>query len=1725
MAMASDQHTVGTAVWYYDDKSIDGWVPGTVVKAEGDKLLVKTEDDSTVTLTPEQCPLQNPGALRGVEDMTTLAYLNEPSVLNNLKARYVVDDIYTYTGSILIAVNPFARLPHLYGTHMMEQYRGVNLGDLSPHVYAIADAAYQQMRRFGKSQSILVSGESGAGKTETSKLIMQYLAWMGGFSAEESEASGTRSVEQQVLESNPLLEAFGNAKTVRNDNSSRFGKFVEIQFSAAGRISGAAVRTYLLERSRVVQTNDPERNYHVFYQLCDGATPEEAELWRLQPANTFKYLNRSTCYTLPRVDNAEEYRATRRSMTLVGIPLEQQDAVFRMVAAVLHLGNLTFKEAGDQDTSTIHPDAQKHLEATAFLLGVETDGLLKALTTRTRQTVDGPIVSPIDVKAADDNRDSLAKTLYQRMFDWLVDKINSSIGQDPNAATLVGVLDIYGFEQFKENDFEQFCINLANEKLQQHFNQHVFKMEQAEYEREKIDWSYIKFVDNQDVLDLIEKPLGIIDLLDEQCRFPRATTADYANKLYTTPTVANSSRFSKPKLSQTAFTIDHYAGEVSYQTDNFLTKNRDFVVAEHQLLLEASSQSYVAQLFPPEVDTNGADPAGAKKGGKVGQGYKFSSLASRFKKQLAELMEALSRMEPHYIRCIKPNSRNRPSEFEAQNTLHQLRCGGVLEAVRISCAGYPTKQLYLDFVDHFWPLGPELLANEELDDHAVAAQLLAKTDLQGYQLGETKVFLRAGQMASLDKLRTELMNRCAITIQRHVQGFVKRRQYARTRNAAITVQAGARGMFARSEARKRRHTHAVTTVQAAVRMWRTRKQYLHTRKAIITIQSGYRGQRDRLYTKNIREHRAALAIQSAWRGHVAQKEYQHTRKSIIMTQNAWRCRMAKRKLRALKVQAKDQAKVLQDKAALEVKVKDMAGTLEMVQTQRNELKQSYKDEKAAREAAEARVTALETELEEAKALAAKQSKEEIDAMAAERDSLRTEVAAQKESATAAAAAAEEQRYSLQSELNQSKQRLQAAEKARLELEAKASTQVKDLLTRLNNAVKQRNTAREEALLAVQSLKKLEDDLESGALQPAPAAPAAPAEAPMEAGLSPGQDSGVIDRMRKYITIPNSAVPQRVDANGVPARPATAVVGTAPGVRPRENGDASGEGGLSEMDRRQRELYAKQQQLLREQRSQDQEKLLACISGDVGFHRGRPLAAMVIFRCCLQWKAFQADRTSLFDKIINTMGTQIEAQQENNACLGYWLSNTVTLLYLLQKNIKPASGGTYTSRAARSPASSRNFFGKQGSFTSFFSRQGGPAGGAPAVDGVASIHGGAAGGFRQVEAKYPALLFKQQLDAFVQKIFPMLRDNVKKEITSQLAACIHAPRTAATRGARRTTSPRTGPPSQPRSTNMQLSPHWGNILRVFDQLLETLKRNNVPSFLVKKLFQQLFSFVNVQLFNQLLLRRECCSFTNGEYVKTGLAEVETWIHGAGKEWVGDSWEELKFIRQAVTFLVIHQKDKKSLEEITNDLCPVLSVQQLYRISTMYWDDRYNTETVNHEVLARMKQLMVDNNTAASHSFLLDDDSSIPFSLDDIAALMEDKDMYTEVPVPPALKEYKSFEFLRRDLRVSQPSSRNGGSMHGGAEGGSLHGGSYAQSSSGSSTGGSVHGPSTPPSASPREGFPMGAREGYPMRTSTTFASPSGRLTTAYGARPPPPGSGAAAGSVPQQQPPPRAPSGE
>uniref|UniRef100_A0A0E0PQH6 Myosin motor domain-containing protein n=1 Tax=Oryza rufipogon TaxID=4529 RepID=A0A0E0PQH6_ORYRU len=871
---------LGSHIWL-EDKDL-AWIDGEVFRIEGQKAHIRTTNGNMVVASISDIhPKDTEVHSDGIDDMIRLSYLHEPGVLNNLSVRYAKNIIYTYTGNILIAINPFQRLPHLAEPHTMEKYKGANFGELDPHVFAIADISYRQMMNERKSNSILVSGESGAGKTETTKMLMRYLAFLGGRSR-----TGGRTVEQQVLESNPVLEAFGNAKTVRNNNSSRFGKFVEIQFDKSGKISGAAIRTYLLERSRVCQINSPERNYHCFYFLC-AAPSEEIRKYNLGDPSSFHYLNQSTCIKVDGISDNEEYLATRSAMNTVGITEQEQEAIFRVVAAVLHLGNINFVKGREVDSSVIKDEkARFHLNAAAELLMCDHGKLENALIKRKINTPEGVITTTVDPNSATVSRDGLAKQIYSRLFDWLVSRLNASIGQDENSQYLIGVLDIYGFESFKTNSFEQLCINFTNEKLQQHFNQNVFKMEQEEYNREQIDWSYIEFVDNQDVLDLIEKysgtgshigicsvvceyntvwlvtenckvgstdcyvlarkPGGIVALLDEACMFPKCTHESFSQKLY--EKFKNHKRFSKPKLSRTAFTIQHYAGEVTYQSDHFLDKNRDYVVVEHQELLNASTCSFVSGLFPSVQEEN-------TKSSK-------SSIANRFKGQLHDLMETLSSTEPHYIRCIKPNNLLKPATFENANVLHQLRCSGVLEAIRISCAGYPTRKLFRDFLQRFRIIAPDFF-KERNDEKVICQKILDKMGLQGYQIGRTKVFLRAGQMAELDARRTEVQNRAARAVQSRFRTHVAREQFLMLHNTSISFQSFVRAILACKLHLLLRKQAAALKIQKNVRCYFASKSFSELRSSAITLQTGLRA--FGAYNEYIRrkQNKASTDIQAA----------------------------------------------------------------------------------------------------------------------------------------------------------------------------------------------------------------------------------------------------------------------------------------------------------------------------------------------------------------------------------------------------------------------------------------------------------------------------------------------------------------------------------------------------------------------------------------------------------------------------------------------------------------------------------------------------------------------------------------------------------------------------------------------------------------------------------------------------------------------------------------------
>lgn len=1503
----------GSKVWVEDKNS--AWVAAEVVDFVAKQVKVLTSSGKKALASPEKLFPRDHDAEDhgGVDDMTKLTYLNEPGVLYNLERRYDLNDIYTYTGSILIAVNPFTKLPHLYNVHMMEQYKGAPFGELSPHVFAVADASYRAMMNEGQSQSILVSGESGAGKTETTKLIMQYLTYVGGRAAGDD-----RTVEQQVLESNPLLEAFGNAKTSRNDNSSRFGKFVEIQFDANGRISGAAIRTYLLERSRVVQITNPERNYHCFYQLC--ASGRDADKYKLGHPSHFHYLNQSKTYELDGVTSAEEYMKTRRAMDIVGISQDDQEAIFRTLAGILHLGNIEFSPGKEHDSSVIRdPKSSFHLHIAASLFMCDVNLLLTTLTTRTIQTREGNIVKALDCNGAVASRDALAKTVYARLFDWLVEKINRSVGQDLNSQIQIGVLDIYGFECFKYNSFEQFCINFANEKLQQHFNQHVFKMEQEEYRKEEINWSYIEFIDNQDVLDLIEKkPIGIIALLDEACMFPKSTHGTFSMKLF--QNLGTHSRLEKAKFSETDFTMSHYAGKVTYQTNTFLDKNRDYVVVEHCNLLSSSSCSFVAGLFPslPEESSRSS--------------YKFSSVASRFKQQLQALMETLNLTQPHYIRCVKPNSLNLPHKFENQSILHQLRCGGVLEAVRISLAGYPTRRTYSEFVDRFGLLAPELM-DGSCDEKAMTGRILQKLKLGNFQLGRTKVFLRAGQIGLLDSRRAEVLDSAAKRIQGRLQVFITRREFISTRAAALALQAYCRGCLARSIFAAKREAAAAISIQTYVRGWLLRHSYMQLSTAAVLLQCSIRGFSTRQKYLLTKKHRAATLIQARWRMWKVHLAFRNRQASIIAIQSIWRQKLAKRELRRLKQEANEAGALRLAKSKLEKQLEDLTWRLQLEKRLRmsNEEAKLVEISKLQRT-----MESLNLELNAAKLATVNECNKnsvlqnQLELSLKEKSSLQRELNGMDE--------LKKENVFLKSSLDSLEKKNSALE---LEL-IKAKKDNNDTIERLRQAEENSSQLQRNLQSLEEKFSNLEDEIHILRQKTLSASPKS---------NRPGFAKEISDKYSGAVVLPHS---NRKPVYETPTP--TKLISH----------------GLSD---------SRRSKLTTERNQENYEFLSRCIKEDLGFKDGKPVAACIIYKCLFHWHAFESERTAIFDYIIEGINDVLKVGDEN-VTLPYWLSNASALLCLLQRNLR--SSGFLT--ASQRSAGSSGLIGRVG-------------------QGLKSPlkYIGYEDSISHVEARYPAILFKQQLTACVEKIFGLVRDNLKKEISPLLGLCIQAPKSVRVLAGKLSRSPGSVPQQSPNS-------QWNSIIKFLDSLMSRLRGNHVPSFFIRKLITQVFSFINIQLFNSLLLRRECCTFSNGEYVKSGLAELEKWIVSATEEFAGTSWHELNYIRQAVGFLVIHQKRKKSLEEIKQDLCPVLTVRQIYRISTMYWDDKYGTQSVSNEVVAQMREILnKDSQNLTSNSFLLDDDLSIPFSTEDIYMAIPAVET-SDIDLPSVLSEYPCAQFL-------------------------------------------------------------------------------------------------------------------
>nr|GEW22493.1 myosin-1 [Tanacetum cinerariifolium] len=799
------------------------WELAKILSVSGNESLIAYSETKVLKVQSDILLPANPEILDGVDDLMQLSYLSEPSVLYNLQFRYDQDMIYSKAGSVLVAINPFKPIP-LYGDDYIEAYKRKKMD--SPHVYAIADTAIREMIRDEVNQSIVISGESGAGKTETAKIAMQYLAAVRGGSG----------IEFEILKTNPILEGFGNAKTSRNDNSSRFGKLIEIHFSEIGKISGASIQTFLLEKSRVVQCSDGERSYHSFYQLCAGAPPSLREKLNLKSAHEYKYLQQSNCYTIPGVNDAEQFVIVMEALDIVHVSKEDQENVFAMLAAVLWLGNVTFSVIDNQNH--VEPVIDEALQSVANLLGCAVEQLQIALSTRNLTVGSENIIQKLTLAQASDSRDALAKSIYSCLFDWLVEQINKSLSAGKRrAGRSISILDIYGFESFDVNSLEQFCINYANERLQQHFNRHLFKLEQEEYIQDGIDWAKVDFEDNQDCLSLFEKkPLGLLTLLDEESTFPNATDMSFADKLKQHLKSNPCFRGERGK----AFTVRHYAGEVTYDTTGFLEKNRDLLHLDSIQLL-SSCTSKLPQIFASNMLSQSEKPVASSLNKSGGADIQKLSVMLKFKGQLFQLVKRLGNTRSHFIRCIKPNNSHSPGIYDQQLVLQQLKCCGVLEVVRISRSGFPTRMTHPKFARRYGFLLLNNVASQ--DPLSVSVAILNQFNIlpEMYQVGYTKLFFRTGQIGKLEDTRN------------------------RTLNGILRVQSCFRGHKARHLLREMKRK--IHNLQSFIRGVKDRKEFatlLHRHRSAVRIQKWVKGRITRKKTKLLYD--AADVIQAVIRG-------------------------------------------------------------------------------------------------------------------------------------------------------------------------------------------------------------------------------------------------------------------------------------------------------------------------------------------------------------------------------------------------------------------------------------------------------------------------------------------------------------------------------------------------------------------------------------------------------------------------------------------------------------------------------------------------------------------------------------------------------------------------------------------------------------------------------------------------------------------------------------------
>ncbi|XP_034170109.2 myosin heavy chain, fast skeletal muscle [Pangasianodon hypophthalmus] len=769
-----------TAVYVAEPKEM--YVKGTLKSKEGGKATVETEDGKSLTVKEDDIFPMNPPKFDKIEDMAMMTHLNEPAVLYNLKERYAAWMIYTYSGLFCVTVNPYKWLP-VYDAVVVVGYRGKKRIEAPPHIFSISDNAYQFMLTDRENQSILITGESGAGKTVNTKRVIQYfaiIAMTGQKKAEPTPGKMQGSLEDQIIAANPLLEAYGNAKTVRNDNSSRFGKFIRIHFGQTGKLASADIETYLLEKSRVTFQLSAERSYHIFYQLMTGHKPELLEAL-LITTNPYDYpLISQGEVTVKSINDVEEFIATDTAIDILGFTADEKINIYKLTGAVMHHGNMKFKQKQREEQA--EPDGTEVADKIAYLLGLNSADMLKALCYPRVKVGNEFVTKGQTVPQVNNSVMALSKSVYEKMFLWMVIRINEMLDTKQQRQFFIGVLDIAGFEIFDFNSLEQLCINFTNEKLQQFFNHHMFVLEQEEYKKEGIEWEFIDFgMDLAACIELIEKPMGIFSILEEECMFPKATDMTFKNKLHDQH-LGKSACFQKPKpakgKAEAHFSLVHYAGTVDYNIVGWLEKNKDPLNDSVVQLYQKAANKLLCHLYAAHAS------ADAESGGKKGKkkGGSFQTVSALFRENLGKLMTNLRSTHPHFVRCLIPNESKTPGLMENHLVIHQLRCNGVLEGIRICRKGFPSRILYGDFKQRYKVLNASVIPEGQFIDNKKASEkLLGSIDVDHtqYKFGHTKVFFKAGLLGLLEEMRDDKLATLVTMTQALCRGFLMRREFVK----------------------------------------------------------------------------------------------------------------------------------------------------------------------------------------------------------------------------------------------------------------------------------------------------------------------------------------------------------------------------------------------------------------------------------------------------------------------------------------------------------------------------------------------------------------------------------------------------------------------------------------------------------------------------------------------------------------------------------------------------------------------------------------------------------------------------------------------------------------------------------------------------------------------------------------------------------------------------------